>query len=76
MRHSCLEGSLPHCEELRCAGQSVSGSISPKIGLFQSVTFLDFSNNMLTGSLPDEIFQLPRLRKLIMVQLFVPLPSN
>jgi hypothetical protein len=39
----------------------------------QLVSFLDFSNNLLTGTLPAAIFQLPRLRKFIAVSCCKPL---
>ena len=51
-----------------CVGQNVRGQLSRKIGLFRYVTFLDFSNNQMTGALPEEVFQLPRLRKFIVVK--------
>ena len=42
--------------ELRLTGRDLTGTIPPEIGLLRSLTYLNLSDNVLGGSLPDEIF--------------------
>ena len=68
--NSNLQGSIPHelnylswLSELDLSYNKLTGTI-PNMGLMSSLTSFVANNNILGGTLPESIFNLPRLKKL------------
>ncbi|GKV53336.1 hypothetical protein SLEP1_g59869 [Rubroshorea leprosula] len=71
-----LKGQLPpsianfssKLEMLSLSGNQISGTVSEGIGNMIGLTFLDFSNNFLTGEIPTSMGKLERLQDLRLFQ--------
>jgi hypothetical protein len=57
---------LDEVTEIRLADKGITGSIATEVGLLSSLLHLDISNNKVTGTIPEEIYDISGLKQIFL----------